>query len=182
MKTWLVRFVSLYVFNVAVLLLIGWLLPGVNVGWAALWASVILTAATIWLKPFVTKLFAGAASKSASQRTKAGEKLVQFGIVFIVQLIIWVLVVWFSRVNVDGWFWGWVLPPLALLLAWVIYDAIDDRVEASAGALYDRATSGRKATTDAASAPAIPTPETRAAHDELKDGLTAEQRKMLDEL
>lgn len=181
MKAWLVRFVSLYVFDVVVLLLIGWLLPGVNVGWAALWAGVILTAATIWLKPAVTKLFSGMAAKSSSQRTKAGEKLVQFGIVFLVQLIIWVLVVWFSRVNVDGWFWGWVLPPLALLLAWIIYDAIDDRVEAHAGSLYDRATGGRKAATDASS-PAIPAPETRVAHDELRDGLTAEQRKMLDEL
>lgn len=181
MKAWLVRFVSLYVFNVVVLLLIGWLLPGVNVGWAALWASVILTAATIWLKPAVTKAFSGMAARSASERTKAGEKVVQFGIVFVVQLIIWVLVVWFSRVNVDGWFWGWALPPLALLLAWIIYDAVDDRVESHAGALYDRATRGRTTVTDA-STPGIPSPPSRVAQEELRDGLTAEQRKMLDEL
>lgn len=181
MKTWVVRFASLYAFNVVVLLLIGWLLPGVGVGWAALWAGVILTAATIWLKPAVTKMFSGMASKSASQRTKAGEKLVQFAIVFLVQLIVWVLVVLLSGVNVSGFFWGWVLPPIALLLAWIIYAAVDDKVEARAGALYDRATGGRAAKTDAAP-PAIPTPETRAARDELHDGLTAEQRKMLDEL
>lgn len=182
MKAWLVRFVSLYVFTVAVLLLIGWLLPGVNVGWAALWASVILTAATIWLKPAVTKLFSGMAAKSASQRTKAGEKLVQFGIVFVVQWIIWVLVVWLSRVNVDGWFWGWVLPPLALLLAWIVYDAIDDRVESHAGVLYDRATGSKTTATATDAAPAIPSAESRAARDELHDGLTHEQRRMLDEL
>ena len=38
MKTWIVRFVSLYVFNVVVLLVIGLLTPA-HVGWAAIWAS-----------------------------------------------------------------------------------------------------------------------------------------------
>ncbi|GAA2003418.1 hypothetical protein [Microbacterium ulmi] len=181
MKTWLVRFVSLYVFNVVVLLLMG-VLPGVTVDWSALWASVILTAATIWLKPAVTKWFAGMAAKSADQRTKTGEKLVQFGLVLVVELIIWLLVVWFSGVQVRGVFWGWILPPFALLLAWIIYDAIDDRVHARAGALYDRAEAGIRGgkTPDAAAAP--PSSESRAAQQELQDGLTAEQRRMLDDL
>ncbi|MDT9136238.1 hypothetical protein RSW15_24185, partial [Escherichia coli] len=89
----------------------------------------------------------------------AGEKLVQFGIVFVVQWIISVLVVWLSRVNVDGWFWGWVLPPLALLLAWIVYDAIDDRVESHAGVLYDRATGSKTTATATDAAPAIPSAE-----------------------
>lgn len=144
MKAWVVRFVSLYVFNVLVLLLIGALLPQVRVGWAALWASVILTAATIWLKPFVATLFRGAARRSASQRTALGEKLVQYGIVFLVELIVWVLVVVFSGVDVAGWFWGYVIPPILLLLAWVVYDIVDDRIERGTGDLYDRATGGRK--------------------------------------
>lgn len=182
MKAWLVRFVSLYVFNVVVLLLVGWLLPGVNVGWAAFWASVILTAATIWLKPAVTKLFRGMTAKSANQRTKLGEKLVQWGLVFVVEVIVWVLVVVLSRVNVSGWFWGWVLPPIALLIAWAIYDAIDDKVEARAGALYDKATGGRAVGTDAAARPLPDSAETAAGRRELKDGLTDEQRRMLDGL
>ncbi len=144
MKSWIVRFLSLYVFNVVVLLVIGMLLPSVGVGWAALWAGVILTAATIWLKPLITKLFTGSAAKSAGQRTRAGEKAVQYGIVFVVELIVWILVVIFSGVRVDGFFWGWALPPLLLLVAWVIYDRVDDKVEARTGALYDRAT-GRAA-------------------------------------
>ncbi len=144
MKSWIVRFLSLYVFNVVVLLVIGMLLPSVGVGWAALWAGVILTAATIWLKPLITKLFTGSAAKSAGQRTRAGEKAVQYGIVFVVELIVWILVVVLSGVRVDGFFWGWALPPLLLLVAWVIYDRVDDKVEARTGALYDRAT-GRAA-------------------------------------
>lgn len=172
MKSWIVRFASLYVFNVVVLLAIGLLLPSVRVGWAALWAGVILTAATIWLKPLITRIFAGAARKSADQRTVAGEKVVQYLSVFAVELIVWLLVVLFSGVRVTGWFWGWAIPPVLLLLAWVVYDLVDDKIEARTGSLYDRATGGA----------AAPASETRAVPQELKDGLTAEQRKMLDDL
>jgi len=181
MKSWIVRFVSLYVFNVVVLLVIG-LLPSVRVGWAALWAGVILTAATVWIKPLITKMFTGSAAKSARQRTRVGEKAVQYGIVFAVELIVWILVVIFSGVRVSGFFWGWALPPLLLLVAWVIYDRVDDKVEARTGALYDRAT-GRAGGAAVADSPAPPpAPEVRAARDELADGLTPEQRRMLDDL
>lgn len=182
MKKWLVRFLSMYVFNVAVLLIIGWLLPSVRVGWAALWAGLVLTAATLWLKPLVTRWFRGAAAKSASTRTSFGEKAVQWGLVFVVELIIWILVVVFSGVDVRGFFWGWILPPIALLIAWAIYDAIDDRVEARAGSLYDRAEAGIRGSSSADAPSSAPSPEAQAARRELKDGLTDEQRRMLDGL
>lgn len=184
MKTWLVRFASLYVFDVVVLLIVGWVLPTVRVGWAVLWASVILTALTIWIKPVLTNVFRSRAAKSATQRTKAGEVVVQAVLVFLVELIVWIAVVWLSGVTVHGFFWGYVLPPLLLLLAWAIYSVVDDRIEARAGELYDRATGAK---TDAAS-PAVAgasgpaSPEATAAKRDLDDGLTAEQRKMLDEL
>lgn len=182
MKAWIVRFVSLYVFNVVVLLVMGWILPGVAVGWAAFWAAILLTAATIWLKPVIKKAFTGAAAKSAGQRTRAGEWLVQVALVFIIELIIWVAVVLLSGVSVRGWFWGWVLPPVALLVAWAIYAAVDDKIETRAGAVYDRAT-GRRATDAAGTGPAVPpTRAAEAGRRELKDGLTDEQRRMLDEL
>ncbi len=183
MKTWIVRFASLYVFNLAVLLVIGFVLPHVAVGWSALWASVILTAATIWLKPVVSRMFSGAASKTAGQRTGFAEKLVQYGIVFVVELIIWILVVIFSGVRVGGFFWGWVIPPVLLALAWIVYDRVDDRIQQTAGDLYDRADAGiRGARGDAAAAPAAPSAASREGAAELKDGLTAEQRAMLDDL
>lgn len=180
MKKWVVRFVSLLVFNIAVLLVIGWFTPA-RVGWAAVWAGVILTAATIWIKPLITRLFQSMAARSAAQRTKAGEKVVQFFLVLLVAFIVWILTILLSGVSVGGWFWGYVLPPVILVVGWAIYDAIDDRVEAHAGALYDKATGGRRAATDAA-APAVPSPEARAGARELTDGLTEEQRRMLDEL
>jgi hypothetical protein len=82
-----VRFLSLLVFDVVVLLIIGWLTPA-RVGWAALWAGVILTALTIWIKPLIHRMFQSMASRSAGQRTKIGEKLVQGALVFLVALIV----------------------------------------------------------------------------------------------
>jgi hypothetical protein len=186
MKKWVVRFVSLLVFNVVVLLLIGWLTPA-RVGWAALWAGIVLTALVIWIKPLVSKWFSSMAAKSASRRTKLGEKVVEFLLMFAVALIIWIVTVLFTGVSIGGGiffgFWGWVIPPVILLIGWAIYDAIDDKVEARAGALYDKATGGKADTADAGHPPITkPTPEQAAAQRELHDGLTAEQRRMLDEL
>lgn len=183
MKKWLVRFLSLLVFNVVVLLIIGWLTPA-KVGWSALWAGVILTALTIWIKPFIHKLFQSFAAKSAGQRTKVGEKLVQGALVFVIALIVWIITVLLSGVSVGSWFWGYILPPVIILIGWAIYDGIDDKVEGHAGALYDKAT-GAKPTDAGPSASATTTltsADTAAAQRELQDGLTAEQRRMLDEL
>jgi len=184
MKNGIVRFAALYVFNVAVLLLIGLLLPGVSVGLNALWASVVLTLAALFVKPLLAGAFRRSAAKSAAERTKTGEKIVQYGLGYLVELIIWVLTVWLSGVRASG-FWAFVLPPLALLFGWMIYDQIDDRLRAKAGEIYEsvqaRMKGGTK-TAPSAAAPVPETPETRAARDELGDGLTAEQRRMLDEL
>lgn len=178
MKTWVVRFVSLYVFNIVVLFLIGLLLPGVRVGLAVFWGALLLTAGTIWLKPLITRVFRGIAARSENQRTKIGEKLVQGVLVFLVELVVWIVVVLLSGVAVRGFFWGWILPPIALLIAYAIYDAIDDRIEARAAAIYDRAIGGKAA--DAAPSPDSAPPA--AARPDPYDGLTVEQRRMLDDL
>lgn len=136
MKNGIVRFAALCVFNVVVLLLIGWLSPGVSVGVNALWASVILTLAALFLKPLLTRVLRGMAARSAADRTRAGEKVVQYVLVYLVELIVWVAVVWFSGVRAHG-FWSYVLPPLFLLLGWVVYDLVDDRLRAKTGELYD---------------------------------------------
>ncbi|MBW9094474.1 hypothetical protein JNB62_12335 [Microbacterium jejuense] len=184
MKKWVVRFVSLLVFNIVVLLIVGWLTPA-RVGWSALWAGIVMTALVIWVKPLVEKWFRSSAAKSAGSRTKAGEKLVEFFIAFAIAFLIWIATVLFSGVRIGGGFfgaiWGYVLPPIILLIGWAIYAAIDDRVEAHAGALYDRATGSKTESLDAATPP-VPSPEASAGRRELNDGLTDEQRRMLDEL
>ena len=185
MKKWIVRFASLLVFNIAVLLVIGFLTPA-RVGWSALWAGIVLTALAIWIKPAVHGWFRSMAARSANQRTKAGEKVVEFLLAFAVAFLVWIATVWLSGVSIGGGllgaFWGYVLPPVILLIGWAIYDAVDDKVEAHAGALYDRASGGRATTAAAADAPRIPSPEEAAGRRELHDGLTDEQRRMLDEL
>ncbi|NYF15762.1 hypothetical protein HDC37_000574 [Microbacterium sp. AK009] len=183
MKKWVVRFVSLLVFNIAVLLVIGFLTPA-RVGWAALWAGIVLTAIVIWIKPLLSRWFGGMAARSADRRTRVGEKVAEFFVAFAVAFLVWIATVLFSGVSIGGWFWGWILPPVVLMIGWAIYDVIDDRVEAHAGALYDRAT--RTKTTGAdATAPRPAVGDSRATaqgRKELRDGLTEEQRRMLDEL
>ncbi|MCH6231900.1 hypothetical protein MK786_14205 [Microbacterium sp. CFH 31415] len=185
MKKWIVRFASLLVFNIVVLLVIGFLTPA-RVGWSALWAGIVLTALAIWIKPAVHSWFRSMAARSANQRTRAGEKVVEFLLAFAVAFLVWIVTVWLSGVSIGGGFfgafWGYVLPPVILLVGWAIYDAIDDKVEAHAGALYDKASGGRATTVTAADAPRIPTAEEAAGRRELDDGLTDEQRRMLDEL
>lgn len=181
MKKWVVRFVSLLVFNVVVLLLVGWLTPA-RVGWAALWAGIVMTLLVLFVKPLISKWFASMAAKSASRRTKLGEKLLEVFLVLAVAAIVWILTVVFSGAS-AGNFFGYILPPVIIAIGWLIYDAVDDRVEAQAGALYDKATGGRADATPATGAtPAVPSPEKAAGTRELQDGLTDEQRKMLDSL
>ncbi len=184
MKNAIVRFASLYVFNVVVLLLIGMLMGSVRVGWHALWASVILTLAALFVKPALAAAFGRSAAKSAAGRSRGREKLVQYALVYAVELIIWVLTVWLSRVSVSG-FWGYVLPPLFLLIGWVIYDRVDDRLHAKAEEVYDavQARTGRQGSPASTSAgPAAEPSATGQARAEASDGLTPEQRRMLDEL
>ncbi|WP_314422289.1 hypothetical protein [uncultured Microbacterium sp.] len=185
MKNGIVRFAALYVFNVAVLLLIGLLSAGVSVGVNALWAAVVLTLAALFVKPLLTRAFRAAAAKSASDRTRVGEKVVQYVLVYLVELIIWVAVVWLSGVRASG-FWSYALPPLFLLVGWMIYDQVDDRLRAKAGQLYDvvqgKMTGSRKDSAPASAASSSSSSATHEAREELRDGLTPEQRRMLDDL
>ncbi len=175
MKKWIVRFASLLVFNIVVLLIVGWLTPA-HVGWSALWAGIVMTALVIWVKPLVSAWFRAIAATSAARRTALGEKLVQGFLAAAVAFVVWLLTVLLSGVHISGWLWGYVLPPIILLIGWAIYDVIDDRVEAQASALYDRATGGSARDAGTASA------AQQAGRRELNDGLTDEQRRMLDDL
>ena len=181
MKKWVVRFLSLLVFNVVVLLIIGWLTPA-RVGWAALWAGVILTALTIWIKPLITNWFQLDGGEIRAPAHQGGREARPGRLVFLVALIVWILTVVFSGVSVGGWLWGYILPPVIILVGWAIYDAIDDRVEGHAGVLYDKTTGRRQQAAGPATTTTLTNPEAACARRELQDGLTDEQRRMLDEL
>jgi hypothetical protein len=180
MKQWLVRFVVLLVFNVLVLLVIGWLTPA-DVGWAALWAGIVLTFLTMWVRPLLTGWLSGGAAKSDGQRTKAGRGVVRVGIVLLIAFIVWIVTVWLSGVSAGLNPLAYILPPVILAIGWWIYDMIAQRAEHHAGVLYDKATGAQVGATDTAT-PAVSSPESAAGRRELQDGLTDEQRRMLDEL
>lgn len=188
MRAWIIRVASLYTFNVVVLLLIDILMPQVRVGWAALWAALVLTVTTLWIKPVITRILTSAADRRAAGRART--KATEYAVTFAVAAIVWILVAIFSGVRVHGFLWGYLLPPLALLAAWALYDVIDDRLEATAGQVYDKATARRSAPaqeraqtpTAPPTAPSSPSPASAAGARELNDGLTDEQRRLFDEL
>ena len=74
--------------------------------------------------------------EEAAERTRVGEKAVQYALVYVVELIIWVGTVLLSGVSARG-FSGFALPPLILLVGWVIYDQVDDRMRAKASEVYE---------------------------------------------
>lgn len=180
MKAWIVRFVSLYVFNVVVLLVIGLLTPA-HVGFAVIWAAAVMTLAELFVRPFAQKRIAARAARDSGTRTKAGEAIVQTVVVLAVAAIIWVITLVLSGVDARGsWFWAWVLPPVIIAIGWGVYSLVSDKVEAQAGVYYDKAGAGLRGGTS--TAPTTDAPATARGRTELDDGLTPEQRKMLDDL
>lgn len=145
-RKWVVRLGSLFVFNIVVLTLIIVLIEPVRAGrsflgsiMAVAGAGVVLTLATVWIKPALSKALGSAASNKGATMSAGGRRAIAYLAVFAVAFVIWLLTVLLTAINVTGWFWGYVLPPLALLIAWFIYDQIDDRIEREAGKLYDAA-------------------------------------------
>lgn len=191
MKSWIVRFASLYAFNVVVLLVIGLFTPA-RVGFHAIWAAVIMTLAEVFVKPFVQRRFSAAAARSAAGRTRTGEAVVQGAIVLGVAAVVWALTLLLTRVSTGGsWFWAWVLPPVIITIGWFVYARVVTRVETTAGGLYDRAEAGIRGARGrgssvgtAGSAPAAPSPSPRSTSGtkSAPDGLTPEQRRLFDEL
>lgn len=192
MKSWIVRFASLYAFNVVVLLVIGLFTPA-RVGFHAIWAAVIMTLAEVFVKPFVQRRFSAAAAQSAAGRTRTGEAAVQGAIVLGVAAVVWALTLLLTRVSTGGsWFWAWVLPPVIITIGWFVYARVVTRVETTAGGLYDRAEAGIRGARGrgssvgtAGSAPSAPSPSPRSPSRGTKsapDGLTPEQRRLFDEL
>lgn len=140
MRKWIVRLCTLFVFNFVVLLLIGLMLDSVDIPiLASLAAALVLTLATVWIRPALNALARRQAAKSTRESSRLVQWLVSALAVFLVALAVWVLTVALTNVYVEGWLWGYVIPPLALLLAWFIYDLIADRLEERAGRVYDNA-------------------------------------------
>ncbi|MFV0375515.1 hypothetical protein [Microbacterium sp.] len=178
MRKWVIRFASLYVFNAVVLLVIGWLTPA-RVGFAVFIAALVFTLIEMFLTPLIRKMFAGFAHTDRP-RSRVGEWFVQLLVALGVAACVWVLTLWLTPVRAGGWFWAYILPPIIIAIGWLVYAAVSDKIEAGAGSLYDRADAGLRGGSEQPAAPE--SPAAREGRAELSDGLTAEQRRMLDEL
>lgn len=140
MKRWVVRLGTAFVFNIVVLLLIVWLVGPVHGKWSVLWGSVVFTLATLFLKPFFQRFFTAQGERLRDHNAAwLKGKLLTYVVAYVVALVIWILTVAFSGIDVTGFFWGWVAPPLFVLIGWIVYDQVDDALEARAGRLYDAA-------------------------------------------
>lgn len=140
MRKWIVRLGTLFVFNVVVLFIIGAAMDRVDLHFlAVLGAGLVLTLATVWIRPALSRMARSTASKQTAGSSRMVQWLVSALAVFLVAFAVWVLTVWLSDINVEGWLWGYLVPPLALLVAWFIYDLIADRLEARAAKVYDSA-------------------------------------------
>ena len=147
MKKWIVRFGALYVFNLVVLLLIDLLVAGVNrSAGERSGQAVILTAAVIWVKPLIHRAFTGMAAKSRGTAHEAPGAARAMGVVFVVELVVWILVVMLLRASrCNNWFFGYLLPPLIFLIGWAIYAAMDDRPQSRPMRCTTGARRGRRA-------------------------------------
>ncbi len=178
MRTWIIRFASLFVFNIAVLLVIGIFTPA-KVGWSVIWASLVMTALVLFVKPLAERWAQTEAEKTRPHRSRTGEQFIQLLIVFALAGAVWVATLIFSGVNAgDSWFWSFVLPPIIIGAGWFVYAKVSDRIEAKAGELYDRVdpARGTPATTT------VPSAAEHLGRAELADELTPEQRALLEDL
>ncbi|MDE0547515.1 hypothetical protein [Microbacterium sp. C7(2022)] len=73
---------------------------------------------------------------------------------------------------------------ILITIGWAIYAKVSGSLEQRAGELYDRAGGGPavRPESDTATSTAAESAEKAAARQELRDGLTPEQRKMFDDL
>lgn len=131
MRRWIVRLIALYLFDLIVLVLIGLITTRVQVPFpAVLWAALILAFATMWVKPAVHGALRSLVKREGDRtRSKFAEFVVQAVIVYAVALAVWVVVVWLTNVRTEGFLSAYLLPPIALLLAWGAYSLISGAVE-----------------------------------------------------
>lgn len=140
MKRWVVRVGTAFVFNILVLLVVVWLVSAVHGSWSVLWASLVFTLATLFLKPFFHRFFLAQGERLRDNKAAwLKGKVLTYLVSYVVALVIWILTVVFSGIHVTGLFWGWVAPPIIVLVGWIVYDQLDDVLEARAGDLYDAA-------------------------------------------
>jgi hypothetical protein len=148
MKSLAVKIAIAFVFN-AITLWVASVLPGVRLGTGFLWAVVVFTAATLLVKPFVAgflrrRLGNGHSLSEQERRTWLMAKASTLGASLMATLIVLILTSLFSQGFAITNLIGWVAATIVIWLASLIYDFVDDGLEARAHQLLgSRANPGK---------------------------------------
>ncbi|MHC6221341.1 hypothetical protein [Arthrobacter sp. MMS24-S77] len=136
MRAWVIRIGIALVFN-AITLWAASVLPGVRLGGGFLWAVVVFTVATLLIKPGMTALIALGGARLHSRSGRAG-KLLSSAAGLLATLGILILTgIFSSGFRING-IVGWVAATVVIWLASLIYNFVDDGLEARATALIGR--------------------------------------------
>lgn len=142
MRAWAIRIGIALVFN-AITLWAASVLPGIRLGGGFLWAVVVFTAATILIKPGISGLIARGGTSLQSRSRRAG-KLLTAAAGLLATLGILILTGIFSNGFQINGIVGWAAATVVIWLASLIYNFVDDGLEARATALIERAGTRRR--------------------------------------
>lgn len=134
MKLWLIRIGIAFVFN-AITLWAASILPGVRVGQGFWWAVLVFTAATVLVRRLVGKILGRPGSNQPSRAAAFGSRAVEAGAGLISTLVILLATSMFSDgFRISGPV-GWIIVTVVIWAASLVYDFVDDGLEAKAAQL-----------------------------------------------
>lgn len=142
-RNWVIRLVSLYIFSFVAFLLLGFINSSFSNGFFHLfWSALIFTLATVFVKPIVSSFAQKTAEGLKQGKTSTAARVIEYVAVFAVALVIWLILSVLGAAQNPHWF-SWILSPVLLLVAWAIYDVVDEKIEAQVAKGYDAATRKR---------------------------------------
>ncbi|WAH96698.1 hypothetical protein [Arthrobacter sp. MMS18-M83] len=142
MRAWVIRIGIALVFN-AITFWAASILPGVRLGGGFLWAVVVFTAATLLIKPGMTALIAIGGASLLSRSRRSGKLLSAAAGLLATLGILIVTSIFSSGFQING-IAGWVAATVVIWLASLIYNFVDDGLEARVTALIGRAGISRR--------------------------------------
>lgn len=138
-RNWVIRLVSLYAFSFVAFLVMGLVMPSFRIGfWHTFWAALIFTLATVFVKPIVSSFAQKTAAGLQQGKTPLVARIIEYVAVYIVAVIIWIIVTMLTSLHNTG-FWSFLIAPLFLWVAWIVYDIVDETIERAVGKGYDAA-------------------------------------------
>lgn len=138
-RNWVIRLVSLYIFSFVAFLLMGLIMPAFRIGfWHTFWAALIFTLATVFVKPIVSSFAQKTADGLKQGKTSTVGRIIEYVAVYIVAVVIWIIVTMLTSLHSTG-FWSFLIAPLFLWVAWIVYDIVDESIERTVAKGYDAA-------------------------------------------